>query len=138
MVLQSVHAGDIVFVNHDGRLVPMFALKRHPRGLPVRPYDKDDPDTKILTPTDVTDIDEVTSQKVVGHYRKLASKTNMQEGDIVLIDRSGRRFFAYLKDKDGSLWQVNPITVGISYFTVRPRDIKIVFRCRVKPEAPTP
>lgn len=54
-----------------------------------------------------------------------------REGDIVAVDHMGRYFLAYVeavtKDGSGDL-QVKPLAPNITWFTVRTRDVKSLWR----------
>jgi hypothetical protein len=56
---------------------------------------------------------------VTGPYRK---------GDIVGLDVKGRQFFARIEEEQGQELKVKPITYNITYFTVKKRDVKAIWR----------
>jgi hypothetical protein len=49
--------------------------------------------------------------------------TNVKAGDIVEVDKRGRRFLAYVEDKDKYALIIAPTVKGISYTTATAREI---------------
>jgi len=49
---------------------------------------------------------------------------NVRAGDIVEVDKKGRRFLAMVVEKEGQTWRVDPILPNITWRIVTSRELR--------------
>lgn len=58
----------------------------------------------------------------------MASLSTIKPGDIVEVDKKGRKFFAVVEDKQDGGLALKPITHGVSYRTASAREVTAHWR----------
>lgn len=54
--------------------------------------------------------------------------SGIRPGDIVRAERNGRLFLAEVRGKSEGVLDVDPITHGVNWFTVKPRQVRAHWR----------
>lgn len=58
----------------------------------------------------------------------MGSISNVRGGDIVDVNKKGRRFFALVTDKSGRELQIRPLDSRINYFTAKSSEVECAYR----------